>query len=390
MSLRSFLLVAGIVLAALNLRPALSGVSPLLDEIMRDVGLTPAGGGAITTVTVVCLGVFGPIAPLLARQVGLDRTLMAGLLVLAAGILIRSIDGAPALYAGAAVAGVAIGVMNVAMPGVVKQHFPAKVGPYTSVYVSALVLGAAAASAAVIPLEHATGYGWRGVSALLAVPAVLAALLWLPQALGRQVSQANGPRPFRAVLRSPVTWKITAFMGLQSLTFYITLAWLPTIFQESGVDAEQAGYLLSLSTLAQVAGTLGAPVHAGRRASQAPHVLIAAGLTIAGYLGVLLAPTTVPWLWMIVLGVGQGASLALVLLIITLRAPDPASVTALSAVAQSFGYVLAAFGPFLIGVMRQESGGWTVPLLSGLAICVLQTVAGWLAARPATLGKAYL
>lgn len=390
MSLRSFLLVAGIVLAALNLRPALAGVSPLLDEIMKDVELTPAGGGAITTVMVVCLGVFGPVAPLLARRVGLDRTLMAGLLLLAIGIVLRSMDGPVALYGGAAVAGTAIGVMNVAMPGVVKQHFPSRVGAYTSVYVSALVIGAAAASAAVIPMEQATGYGWRGVSALLAIPALLAALLWLPQALGKQVSPVNGPRPFRAILRSKVTWKITIFMGLQSLTFYITLAWLPTIFQESGVSAEQAGYLLSLCTLAQVVGTLGAPVHAGRRASQAPHVLVAAVLTIAGYLGILLAPTTVPWLWMIVLGIGQGASLALVLLIITLRAPDPASVTALSAVAQSVGYVLAAFGPFLIGLMRQETGAWTVPLLAGLAICGMQTLAGWFAGRPGTLGKANL
>lgn len=382
MSLRSTLLVAGIILAALNLRPALAGVSPLLDEIMKDVGLTPAGGGAITTVMVVCLGVFGPVAPLLARRVGLDRTLLAGLLVLALGITLRSLDGVVALYAGAGVAGTAIAVMNVAMPGVVKQHFPTKVGAYTGVYVSALVIGAATASAAVIPLEHATGYGWRGVSALLAIPAVLAALLWAPQAFGRQPSPANGPRPFRAMLRSKVTLKITVFMGLQSLTFYIMLAWLPTIFQESGVSAEQAGYLLSLSSLAQVVGTLGAPVHAGRRASQAPHVVVAAVLTIAGYLGMLLAPTTVPWLWMIVLGVGQGASLALVLLIITLRAPDPSSVTALSAIAQSAGYVLAAVGPFVIGILRQESGGWTVPLLAGLACCLVQTAAGWLAGRP--------
>ncbi|MFI6323816.1 CynX/NimT family MFS transporter [Nonomuraea sp. NPDC050556] len=386
MSLRSALLVAGIVLAALNLRPALAGVSPLLDEIMKDVGLTPAGGGAITTVMVVCLGVFGPVAPLLARRVGLDRTLLAGLLVLALGIVLRSLDGVVALYAGAAVAGTAIAVMNVAMPGVVKQHFPTKVGAYTGVYVSALVIGAATASAAVIPLEHATGYGWRGVSALLAIPAVLAALLWAPQAFGRQPSPANGPRPFRAMLRSKVTLKITVFMGLQSLTFYIMLAWLPTIFQESGVSAEQAGYLLSLSSLAQVVGTLGAPVHAGRRASQAPHVVVAAVLTIAGYLGMLLVPTTVPWLWMIVLGVGQGASLALVLLIITLRAPDPSSVTALSAIAQSAGYVLAAVGPLVIGVLRQESGGWTVPLLAGLACCLVQTVAGWMAGRPVRVG----
>lgn len=390
MSLRSAVLVAGFVLAALNLRPAIAGISPLLDEIMNDVGLSPAGGGAITTVMVICLGVFGPVAPLLARRIGLDRTLLAGLLVIAAGVVLRGLDGAPVLYLGSALAAIAIAVMNVAMPGVVKQHFPSRVNLLTGVYVSAVVAGAATASAVMIPIEHATGYGWRGVSALLAVPALLGALLWLPQALTKQTGTQNGPRPFGAVLRSPVTWSITALMGLQSLTFYVVLAWLPTIFLDHGLPADQAGYLLSLTNLVQVGTSLAVPVLAGRRDSQVPYVVGAGGLTVLGYLGVLLAPTTVPWLWMIVLGVGQGASFALALLIIALRPADPATVTALSAVAQSVGYVIAALGPMLFGLLREVSGGWSVPLTAVLGVLALQILAGWFAGRPATLGKADL
>ncbi|WP_188191704.1 CynX/NimT family MFS transporter [Nonomuraea sp. SYSU D8015] len=390
MSLRSAVLVAGFVLAALNLRPAIAGVSPLLDEIMNDVGLSPAGGGAITTVMVICLGVFGPVAPLLARQIGLDRTLLAGLLVIAAGVVLRGLDGAPMLYLGSALAATAIAVMNVAMPGVVKQHFPSRVNLLTGVYVSAAVAGAATASAVMIPIERATGYGWRGVSALLAVPALLAALLWLPQALAKQAGPQNGPRPFGAVLRSRVTWYITALMGLQSLTFYVVLAWLPTIFLDHGLPADQAGYLLSLTNLVQVGTSLAVPVLAGRRDSQVPYVVGAGALTVLGYLGVLLAPTTVPWLWMIVLGVGQGASFALALLIIALRPADPATVTALSAVAQSVGYVIAALGPLLFGLLREVSGGWTVPLIAVLGVLAVQILAGWFAGRPATLGKANL
>ncbi|MFD0470706.1 MFS transporter [Nonomuraea thailandensis] len=273
---------------------------------MNDVGLSPAGGGAITTVMVVCLGVFGPLTPLLARRIGLDRTLMAGLLVIAAGVALRGLDGAPMLYLGSALAATAIAVMNVSMPGVVKQHFPTRVNLLTGVYVSCVVAGAAAASALVIPIEHATGYDWRGVSALLAVPALLAALLWLPQALRGRADGQNGPRPFGTVLRSRVTWYVTALMGLQSLTFYVMLAWLPTIFLEAGLAADQAGYLLSLTNAVQVATSLAVPVLAGRRASQVPYVVGAGVLTVLGYLGILLAPTTLPWLWMIVLGIGQG------------------------------------------------------------------------------------
>ena len=378
------------MLAALNLRPAIAGISPLLDEIMRDTGLTPAGGGAITTVMVICLGVCGPLAPLLARRIGLDRTLLAGLLVLAAGVALRGLDGPVLLYGGAAVAAMAIAVMNVAMPGIVKQHFPHRVNLLTGVYSSAIVGGAAAASALVIPLERLTGYGWRGVSILMAVPALAAALLWLPQARGRQSPRGNGPRPYRAILRSRVTWYVTAWMGLQSFTFYAMLAWLPTIFLDAGLPADQAGYLLSLTTLVQVGATLAVPVLAGRRPSQVPYVIVSGVLTAAGYGAVLVAPATLPWLWMIILGIGQGASFALALLIIALRPADPATVTALSAVAQSAGYALAAVGPLLFGLLRQVSGGWSAPLLVGLAMVGLQMVAGWFAGRPATLGKADL
>ncbi|MFF5208705.1 CynX/NimT family MFS transporter [Streptosporangium sp. NPDC000396] len=376
------LLIAGFVLASLNLRPALAGISPVLGEIMDDLGLSAAGGGAITTIMVVCLGVLGPLAPPLARRFGLDRTLMAGLLILAAGVVLRGAGDVPALYAGAAVAGVAIAIMNVVMPGIVRQHFPARIGLFTGIYVSGLVLGSAAASGLMVPLERATAYGWREVTAMTAIPAMAAALLWLPQTLRPPARQETVPRPFHMLLRTPMTWFVTFYMGLQSLTFYIVLAWVPTIFRDAGIPADQAGYLLSLTNLAQVVATLTVPVHAGRARSQVPHVTAAAVLTIAGYAGVLAAPVTVPWLWMIILGLGQGASIALALLIITLRAPDPTSVTALSAVAQSAGYLLAAVGPFLIGVLHQASGGWTWPLLAGLGACALQLAVGFLAGRP--------
>jgi CP family cyanate transporter-like MFS transporter len=388
MSFKSALLVAGFVLAALNLRPAIAGVSPLLDEIMTDMGLTPAAGGGIATVMVICLGVFSPLAPVLARRLGLDRTLLAGLLLLALGLLVRVSDGAPVLYVGSAMAATAIAVMNVIMPAIVKQHFPARINLLTGVYSSGIVAGAAGASALVIPLEQVTGHDWRGVSALMAVPAVAGALLWLPQAFGPQAVPQQGRRPIRAILRNPVTWQVTAWMGLQSATFYITLTWLPKIFLDAGLPADQAGYLLGLSALVQVAATLGVPVVAGRRASQVPYVVAAGLLTAVGYLAVLLAPTTVPWLWMLVLGIGQGASFALALLIIALRPANPETVTALSAVAQSVGYVIAALGPLLFGYLGQVSGGWTVPLLAGLGVVAAQMVTGWFAGRPATLGTA--
>ncbi|MDH2427542.1 MFS transporter [Sphaerisporangium sp. TRM90804] len=374
------LLLAGLVLASLNLRPALAGVSPLLGDIMRDLSLTPAAGGAITTVMVVCLGVAAPLAPAMVSRIGVDQTLLAALVVLAAGVGLRGAGGVVALYAGSAVAGTAIATMNVIMPAVVKRHFPGRVGVLTGVYVSGLVTGAAGASALMVPL--AEEYGWRAASASVAAPALAAAVLWAPQAFApRHRETGGGRRPYATLLRRRVTWYVMGFMGVQSMTFYVMLAWLPTIFRDAGLPADQAGYLLALTNLAQIAATLTVPVHAGRAPSQAPHVAVAAVLTAVGYLGVLLAPATAPWLWMVVLGLGQGASIALALLIITLRAPDPASVTALSAVAQSSGYVLAALGPLAAGLLHQLSGGWTVPLAAGLGACVVQLALGLPAGR---------
>ncbi len=380
------LLLAGIVLAALNLRPALASISPVLGEIMADLGLTPAAGGLITTVMVVCLGVAAPLAPLLARRIGLDRTLLVALAVLTAGLLVRSSSGTAALYLGAVIAGSAIAVMNVVMPGVVKRHFPEHVGPLTGAYVTALALGAALASGLTAPLADATG-GWRGAAASGAVLSAAAVLLWLPQAR-RDGGDPAQRGPFAAVLTDRVAWQVAGFMGLQSMTYFVALAWLPTLYQAAGLSAVHAGFLLGLSNLSQVITTLTVPVLAARARAQSWHIAAAAAVTAAGYLGVLLAPAAASWLWAVLIGLGTGASIALALLIITLRAEDSGVATSLSAIAQTFGYTLAALGPVLVGVLRQVSGGWTVPLLVTLGVLAAQLWLGIAAGRPQLVGQA--
>jgi len=171
-------------------------------------------------------------------------------------------------------------------------------------------------------------------------------------------------------------------MGLQSLTFYVVLAWLPSIFRDAGVSAEQAGYLLALSNPCQLVPTLTVPTLAARARSQSGYVATAAILTVAGYLGLLFAPATASWLWAILLGLGQGASIALALLFIALRSPDPLTTTSMSALAQSIGYVLAATGPVAVGLLRQATGSWAVPLIVITGVLAAQLTAGALAGRP--------
>ena len=380
--LKRALLVIAFTLAALNLRPALANVSPLLNEIRADLGLSAAAAGAITTVMVLCLGVLSPSAPVLVRRFGLDRTLLIALVVLTAGIALRSTDGVVCLYLGAAVAGTAIAVMNVIMPGVVKERFPTRIGLFTGIYTSALVAGAAAGSALMVPLEER--YGWRVAAGSAAALAFLAAVLWYPHVQrGPAPLQPVEPGRYRRLLGRPVTWYVTGFLGVQSMTFYLMLAWLPTVFRDAGLSAVDAGNLLGLTNFVQIAATLAMPQIAARARTQAPHAVLSTMLTLTGFAAVMVAPTTVPWLWMIILGLGQGSTISLALLIITLRAPDPTSVTALSAVAQSVGYVFAAAGPVIIGLLHELTGGWTVPLGMAVGLSVVQLGFGYLAGRPA-------
>lgn len=374
------LLVAGLLVAALNLRPALANVAPLLDRIMADLGLSAFAGGLITTSTIACLGVLAPVAPLLAGRLGLDRALWVALALLTAGVATRSLDGPPALYLGAALAGSAIAVLNVLMPAAVRQHFPQRVGLVTGVYVSTLVSGAAAAAALTVPLAGIIGQGWRPALAAPAVLGIVATVVWSPQARN-SARWSSTPRLF-SLLRDRVTWFVTGFMGLQSLTFYVVLTWLPTILQDAGLDPTTAGFLLGFSNIVQLVTTLTMPVLAGRARSQAPHIAVMTCLTIAGYTGLLLSPAGGAWLWALLLGLGQGGCIALALFLIAVRLPDPAMATSLSAIAQSVGYVLAALGPVLVGLAREVMGGWSPALVLVLAICGLQLAVGILAGRP--------
>ena len=379
------LLVSAFTLAALNLRPAIATVSPLLPEIRADLGLSAAAGGAITTVMVLCLGVLSPVAPLLVRRFGVDRTLLIALFVLAGGVALRSVDGVLALYTGSAVAGIAIAIANVIMPAVVKERFPERVGLFTGVYTSALVAGASAGAALMVPLAQETG--WRVAAGSAAVVAFLAAVLWYPQVQRGPVPVATvEPGRYRRLLGRPVTWYVTGFLAMQSMTFYLMLAWLPTVFRDAGLPAADAGNLLALTNFVQIGVTLLMPQFAARARTQAPHAVIATVFTLAGFAGVMLAPTFAPWLWMVVLGLGQGSTISLALLIITLRAPDPESVTALSAVAQTVAYVFAAAGPLLIGAIHEATGGWTVPLGFAVGLSGVQLAFAYLAGRPSREG----
>ncbi|MFI8511513.1 CynX/NimT family MFS transporter [Streptomyces sp. NPDC085460] len=386
------LLLVGIVLASLNMRVALASVAPLVGEIAGAFGLSSTAGSLITSIPVLFLGLGALVAPWLGRRFGAERTVLAALLLLAGGILLRLLPSVTALYGGGVLVGTAIALLNVLMPGLIKRDFPDRAAAMTSVYTGAMVAGATVAAAAAVPLEEALGGGWQGSLGFWSLLAVVAAVAWLPQVLiargrtGHEVRAVTTPgaAPTR-VCRSALAWQVTLFMGLQSLWSYVLIAWMPTIFTDHGMSRSEAGVVFAFNNLIQIAGAFAVPLLAGRMRSQRPLVVLVTTLVGAGYAGLLVAPAEGAWLWSAVLGIGQGGALGLALTLIVLRTKDAPTAARLSGMAQTVGYLLAAAGPLTAGALHQATGSWTLPISLVLAVCAAAAGVGLLAARDRTV-----
>ena len=355
---RPWLLILGLVLVALNLRPALSSMAPLLGAVSESLGLSAAQAGLLTTLPVLCLGLFAPLAPILARRFGTERVVLGILLVLGAGIVLRSCFGEMGLFAGSILAGASIGVIGVLLPGIIKRDFAGHAGTMTGVYTMALCLGAALAAGATVPLSDYFDNSWALGLGFWALPAVIAAVFWLPQS-GKRQGAHNVAYRVRGLLRDPLAWQVTLYMGLQSSLSYIVFGWLPSILIGRGLTPTQAGLVMSGSVIVQLITALSAPWLATRGKDQRLAIVVVMGMTLAGLFGCLYAPLDGLWGWAIVLGLGQGGTFSLALTMIVLRSRDSHVAANLSGMAQGIGYTVAAMGPFAVGVVHEMTGGWS-------------------------------
>jgi CP family cyanate transporter-like MFS transporter len=369
-----------IVLVAANLRPAVVAVSPLLEEIQAVERLSGTAAGVLTALPVLCFGLLAPVAPRLAARFGIERTLFGALVVLCLGIALRIVDATAALFAGTVLVGGAIAVGNVLLPGLIKRDFAHRTGLMTGLYTMAITAGGGLAAGLTVPVARAAGLGWHGALGAWGLFALVALLVWSPQAHGAQHRPRQESGSPGGLWRNALAWQVTAFMGLQSLCFYAAAAWLPAVFVSRGADAAAAGWLLSLANGVGIAGSLVAPVVAARLRAQTAVAVAATGVTALGLLGTLLLPGA-EIVSMSVFGIGQGAALGIALTLIVLRAPDGAHASQLSGMAQSMGYLLAASGPFMLGALHDLTDSWTVPLVVLLALLAPQALSGGLAGR---------
>ena len=379
-SARRVLLIAGIVLIAANLRGPLTMVGPLLETIRAETGLSAGEAGLLPALPLLAFAIVSPSVSGIAGKLGLERLLWIALVVLAAGIVVRSVPAPGLLWAGTLLLGLAIAVGNVLMPSLIKRDFPDNVSVMTGVYSTVMSVVGAVVSGLAVPIAAVSAGGWRGALASLAGFVLIAVAVWWPQSRTPPATAvveraASGP-----LWRSALAWQVTAYMGLQSLGFYVVLSWLPSILQDWGSSAEGAGWALFYVQVLGVTMTAAVPVFARRMRDQ--RALAAGGslLSLIGYLGLMLAPAAAP-LWVTLIGLATGTCFVLALSFLSLRAADSRQAAALSGMAQAVGYSLAAVGPVLFGALHDVTDGWTVPLAALSVAAVAQMIAGLGAGR---------
>ncbi|MBT2384202.1 MFS transporter [Streptomyces sp. ISL-11] len=390
-AVRRPLLIAGLVVAALNLRPAVTSLSPLLKEVRAGLGMSGAVAGLLTSVPTLCFAVFGLAAPRLARRWGPAAVVGAGMAAIAVGLLLRPYaGGVPGFVALSALALAGIAVGNVLMPVVVKRWFPDRIGPMTGLYSMALAAGTTAAAASTVPLTDALGGAWRLGLAAWALLAAAAALVWAVLTVrerGEGAVRTPGDardEPGARITRSPTAWALAVYFGLQATAAYIVMGWMPAIFRDAGVSASTAGVLLAVTALVGVPLAFVLPRLAARLPRQGVLAVVLAAFGLTGYAGLWLAPAAGAWAWALLLGVSTCA-FPLALTMIGMRARTGAGVVRLSAFAQSAGYLLAIPGPLLVGWLNESTGGWDAPIALMAALMVPQVVAGVLAGRDRTV-----
>jgi len=376
------LVLVGIVVLGFNLRPAAVSVGPVLDEITRSLDMSGATAGLLTTLPVLAFASFGALAPDLARLAGVHRVTLLSLLAVVLGLGVRARTDEIWLFllmSLVALAGMA--TANVLLPSLVRLHFPHRVGLLTSLYTTSMAIGLTFASVLTVPISEQLG-SWRWGLLAWALTAIVAALPWLGL-IRHDRAPAATPHTVRLrdVARTRLGWAMALFFGLQSLQAYSIFGWFAQIYRDAGFSAATAGLLLGVITAISIPLSFLIPSIAARVHDQSWLILVLGACYPLGYVGLILAPAAGAWAWALLVGVGT-TIFPLVLTLLGLRARTSQGTAALSGFTQSVGYLIAAIGPFGIGVLYDATGGWTVPLVALCAVVLGQIGAGLMVARP--------
>ncbi len=385
------ILVLGIIFLSANLRAPITSVGPLIASIRDSLLISNTVAGALTTLPLLAFAFLSPFIPRLARRFGIELTLLLSLIVLAVGILLRSLGTIEVLFFGTLLIGLAIAIGNVLLPALVKQNFMHRVGLMTGVYAVSMNLVAAIASGVSVPIASFHGIGWQGSLGFWALLALIAIVFWIPQMRHQHKSvkeqkQETVKSSFQ-LWRSPLAWKITMFMGLQSLIFYSVVAWVPQIVYDKGLTASAAGWMVSIFQFSTLPFTFLVPILAGRMKNQRILVALTAFFLSVGMIGILIGDLRFIPVWMVLIGVGAGSAFSLAMMFFSLRTESVQEASELSGMAQAIGYSLAALGPLFFGFMRDMTNSWTMPIILLVVASVTIFIVGMGAGKEGHIGK---
>lgn len=381
------MLLAAVCLVAANMRPAITDLGPLLDQIGADTGMSVTALGVLAAVPLVAWAVFSPLAHDLSRRFGQPRVLLWSLFVLFAGTLVRSLPGpVVSLWIGTAIIGIGIAIINVLMPAVVKREFPGRVPAVTAIYTALLAGFGAVSSGVAVPISHldvgGEPAGWRTallITGAALLPFAVASWWWAHRGAENAHVRAAAARGRTGIWSDPVAWLVAVYMGLQASMFYMFVTWLAPLSMSVGRSEVVAGIDVMVYQLFSLAGCLLLPlILRGGLERWAPALI--PSLAIVGVAGLMIAPAAVI-VWGSLIGLTGGATLAMSLTLMAQRARDHDTSTALSGMSQSVGYVIAALGPVAFGALHSLSGGWVASLVLVLVVLVALTVVGVFAGR---------
>ncbi|MFI1911534.1 CynX/NimT family MFS transporter [Nocardia sp. NPDC020380] len=385
------LVLAAILMSALTLRVAVTAFTPLAKQIGQDIGYSTAVVGVFGMIPTAMFALAGLITPILTRRLGLEATALTAMLLTGVGSAVRAIvpdTWELLLFSALALSGMGIG--NVVIPPLVKRYFSDKLALLSSLYIVAVQLGTVLPAMVTVPVAQA--HGWRISLGMWAVLAFVAALPWLAVLRVRKDAAladttempAEAAESTGKVWKSPLAWGMAFMFGMTSLITYSLFAWMPTIFTEAGASAGFGGSMVGLFALFGLGAALAAPMVVGRMKNPFPIVIGCAVFFLAGFAGLLIAPMSVPLLWVLFLGLGP-STFPMALTLINLRTRTGAGSAALSGFTQGVGYTVACVGPLLFGALHSMTGGWLAPFAFLVVAVVVLLVGGWLACKPQLL-----
>lgn len=382
------LLLLGILMIATTLRVTFTGAAPLLDMVRDALALSTAQIGILTTLPLLAFAVVSPLAAGIARRFGTERSLFGALLIICGGIALRSADHAALLYIGTAIIGCGIAMGNVLLPSLLKRDFPGQVAKLTGAYSLTMGVAAALGSVMVVPIAlH--GFGWSGAMLSLMIFPLLALIVWLPQLGSSTVMNLSGNPALhsRGIWSSPLAWQVTLYLGINSLVYYVIIGWLPSILISHGYNEAEAGSIHGILQLATAIPGLFVGLILSRLKDQRGIAALMALLWCLATLGLWLLPAFSIF-WVSLGGFGSGAAMILGLSFIGMRTGSAHQAAALSGMAQCVGYLLAAFGPPVMGKIHDITGSWAIPLLGCALLSVVMGVFGAYAGRQKEIGAA--